>query len=50
MLCCQRSHAFNNFCAVRSIYDGLTHPCLENLSETRLVRLSLLILVGVLGN
>ena len=45
----QRSHAYNNYCAARSIYDGLTHSCLEKLSETRLVRL-FLNLVGVLGN
>ena len=38
-VCCQRSHEYNNYCAVRSIRDGLTHSCLEKLSEIRLVRL-----------
>jgi RasGEF N-terminal motif/RasGEF domain len=33
----QRSHAERNFSAMLNIYDGLTHPCLELLSEARLV-------------
>jgi hypothetical protein len=33
----QRSHEYHNYSATCSIYAGLTHPCLELLSEVHLV-------------
>jgi hypothetical protein len=35
----QRSHEYHNYSGMRSICDGLTHPCIESLSEARLVSL-----------